>query len=75
MLKSLSLFPSSILQLVVPALIHLELPKDLSQRKTLLQLDQKPKVKTAMLEFLLCYLLLPYGYVVRLYTVFCNSFD
>ena len=54
----------SVLQLVVPALVHLELPKDVSQRKTLLQLDQKPAVKASMLEFILCYLLLPYGYII-----------
>ena len=58
---SLSLSFSSVLQLVLPSLIHLVLPKDLSQRKTFLHLDQRPKIRTALLEFLLYYLLLPYG--------------
>ncbi len=51
----------SILQLVLPSLPHLVLPDDLEQRRTILQLQDKPVVRATVLEFMKAYLLLPYG--------------
>ncbi|XP_064386642.1 proteasome adapter and scaffold protein ECM29-like isoform X2 [Halichondria panicea] len=51
----------SILQLVLPSLPHLVLPDDLEQRRSILQLQDKPVVRATVLEFMRAYLLLPYG--------------
>lgn len=52
---------SGVLQMIVPALVHLVLPRDLSERKEVLQLDDKPATRAVLLEFLLSFLLLPYN--------------
>lgn len=51
----------SILQLCIPALVHLEWPHDVKERHNLLPLTDQPVVRKLMLQFLLLYLLLPYG--------------
>jgi proteasome component ECM29 len=51
----------SVLRLCVPALVHLEWPQDLKERSGLLPLTDESTVRKTLLEFLLLYLLLPYG--------------
>ena len=53
----------SILQLCVPALVHLEWPRDMKERRDLLPLTDQSDVRKLLLQFLLLYLLLPYGSV------------
>ena len=55
------LFVFSLLKLFIPALLHFKFPKDISKRKEVFSLDDKPAIKTLLLDFLQSYLLLPYG--------------
>ena len=54
----------SILQLCVPALVHLEWPRDVQERRGLLPLTDQSDVRKLLLQFLLPYLMLPYGSVL-----------
>jgi proteasome component ECM29 len=51
----------SVLQLCVPALVHLQWSQDIRQRRDLLPLSDQSDVGKILVEFLLLYLLLPYG--------------
>jgi len=51
----------SILQLCIPAMVHLVLPKDLSEWQALFLQGKGELSRTTLLEFTLHYLLLPYG--------------
>jgi proteasome component ECM29 len=51
----------SILQLCVPALVHLEWPRNVKERCGLLPLTDQSDIRKLLLQFLLLYLLLPYG--------------
>ena len=59
---ALSLSPS-VLQLCVPALVHLQWPQDIRLHRDLLPLSDHSDVRKILVEFLLLYLLLPYGCV------------
>ena len=50
----------SVLQLCIPALVHLVLPQDLDERRSLFSLEEKGPIRTTFLNFTLHYLLLPY---------------
>ena len=50
----------SVLQILTPALIHLTLPKSEPERLKLFALADKPTIRVTVLDFFLCYLLLPY---------------
>lgn len=52
----------SLLQLLPAALVHLSLPREIQERRDLLRpLWNTPATKSALLDFLLNFLLLPYG--------------
>ena len=70
---TLSLSPS-VLQLCVPALVHLQWPQDIRQRRDLLPLSDQSDVGKILVEFLLLYLLLPYGCVLLLLYCFRAAF-
>lgn len=63
----LSSYIYSILQLCIPALVHLEWPHDVKERRGLLPLSNQPVVRKLLLQFLLLYLLLPYGFLQNTY--------
>ncbi|KAL5487417.1 hypothetical protein EMCRGX_G020012 [Ephydatia muelleri] len=48
-------------QILTPALIHLTLPKSEPERLKLFALADKPTIRVTVLDFFLCYLLLPYS--------------
>lgn len=50
----------SIIQLCIPALVHLQWPHGVKERCSLLPLTDQPDVTRPLLQFLLLYLLLPY---------------
>lgn len=57
--------PFSVLQLCVPALVHLEWPRDVKERHSLLPLTDQSDIRKLLLQFLLLYLLLPYRSVLQ----------
>ncbi|XP_022097180.1 proteasome-associated protein ECM29 homolog [Acanthaster planci] len=52
----------SLLQMLIPTLPHLKLPKDPTQRKVVFGLSEKPATIQLLLGFMLDYLLLPYTF-------------
>lgn len=53
----------SILQVLTPALVHLAIPKSVEERLELFPLADKPTIRASVLDFFLCYLLLPYSHL------------
>ena len=50
-----------LLRLFILGVSELHFPKDIEERKSVLSLSESPLVKNILLEFLLDFLLLPYG--------------